>query len=58
MVQLLKKLKHETHKTLHTKLGPEAVHKAPHQYSHQNLFLIICRLSAPAKAFFTIWILR
>ena len=41
MLQLLKKLK------LYTKLGPETVHKC----SHQNLFVIICRLPAPTKIF-------
>ena len=41
MLQLLKKLK------LYANWDPETVHK----YSHQNLFVIICRLPAPAKVF-------
>ena len=41
MFQLLMKLKQ------YTKLGPETVHK----YPHQNLFEIICRLPAPTKVF-------
>ena len=41
MLELLKKLK------LFTKLFPETVRK----YSHQNLFVIICRLPAPIKGF-------
>ena len=32
---------------LYTKLGSEAVHK----YSHQNLFVITCRLPASIKIF-------
>ena len=41
MLQLLTKLK------LYTELGPETVRK----YSYQNLFVTICRLPAPTKAF-------
>ena len=41
MLKLLKKLK------LYLKRGPEILHK----YSHQNLFVIICRLPAPTKVF-------
>ena len=41
MLQLLKKLK------LYTNLGPETVQN----YSHQSLFVIICRLPALTKVF-------
>ena len=44
MLQLLKKLK------LYIKLGPETVIN-PHKYSQQNVYVIICRLSAPTKVF-------
>ena len=41
MLQFLMELR------LYTKLGPQTVHK----YSHQNLFVKICRLPAPTKVF-------
>ena len=41
MLHLLQKLK------LYTKLGSETVHK----YSHQNLFMITCRLPTSIKIF-------
>ena len=33
------------------KTGPRNSTQDPHKYSHQNLFVIICRLSALTKVF-------
>ena len=46
MLQLLKKLK------LYTTLGPDIYSiQGPKKFSHQNLFVITCRLPAPTKVF-------
>ena len=46
MLQLLKKLKLYIHKT-----GSRYSIQDLHKFSHQNLFVITCRLRAPTKVF-------